>query len=67
MAQVKLYRAVYYYAEGDDARMNFSRWVQAAWIDEVITELSTWNSDRDTIVEPTILGWEEKELDTEPI
>lgn len=69
MAIVKVYRAAYTFGAEEDARVFFSDWVSLDGIDEVETMLEAVNpavNGGSAGVTPTILGWEEKELDTEP-
>lgn len=70
MAQVKVYRAAYVFGNAENAIVRFSGWVSADGIDEVQGIIEAVNPSMDggeAGVTPTILGWEEKELDTEPI
>ena len=64
MAEIKIYRACYVVGDDEEARVNFSRWVQADGYDEILAELSIELDPPGT--DPTLLGWEEKELDTDP-
>ena len=69
MATVKVYRAAYTFENAEDARVYFSDWVSLDGIDEVEAKLEAVNPPLDggaAGVTPTILGWEEKSLDTEP-
>ena len=69
MATVKVYRAAYTFESSEDARVYFSDWVSLDGIDEVETRLEAVNPSMNggaAGVTPTILGWEEKELDTDP-
>jgi hypothetical protein len=63
MALVKVYRAAYYFQDDDDAPMFFSEWVQAANIPDVEAKLAAQPED----MQISIVGWEEKTLDTEPV
>ena len=70
MAVVKVYRAAYTFGDAEDARIFFSDWVSLAGIDEVQSMLEAVNpplNGGNAGVTPTILGWEEKELDTDPV
>ena len=62
MAEVKIYRAVYTYLQYTDEKTLFSEWVEADGMDEVLANLHDFN----TRIEPTVIGWEEKILDTDP-
>ena len=64
MAEVKIYRAAIR-RSGDpveDEPIRFSSWVIADGIDEATTALEAENESSAV----TIIGWEEKKLDTEP-
>ena len=70
MATIKVYRAAYVFGSEEDARIHFSDWIKTDGFDEVEEMLAAVNPSVDggqAGVEPTILGWEEKELDTEPL
>ena len=62
MAKVKIYRAAYVKGDSEGASVRFSGWVQVEGLDEAEGLLLT-------AIFPgsEIIGWEEKELDTEPI
>jgi len=62
MAEIKVYRAAYVVGSDEDALVRFSGWVQASGQDEVVAEIESAGAG----VSPTILGWEEKKLDTDP-
>ena len=64
MALVKLYRVAYIVGTDDDVRIYFSRWTQSQGTDEILAELGRVNTP--PLNMPTVLGWETKELDTEP-
>ena len=69
MAEVKIYRVAYSYVDEDDARIDFSRWVQVNGMDEVLATLPIYligAPPSQVEAEPVILGWEEKILDTAP-
>ena len=61
MAEVKIYRVVYAYDDSDASGINFSAWTQVGGMDEVLADLPAYLGH-----EVTVIGWEEKELDTEP-
>ena len=63
MAEVKIYRAAYKENGREDAAIGFSNWVSTEGIDEVVTALESSNDYHHI----TILGWEEKTLDTDPV
>lgn len=65
MAEVKIYRVAYVYDEEDDSGINFSGWVQADGMDEVLAELPTYLAGEEE-TDVIVLGWEEKTLDTDP-
>ena len=70
MATVKVYRAAYKFGDAENAEIHFSSWVSLEGIDEVESLLAAVNPSMNggsAGVEPTILGWEEKKLDTEPL
>ena len=70
MATVKVYRAAYTYGTAEDASIHFSDWISLDGLDEVEARLAAVNPSMNggmPGVEPTILGWEEKKLDTEPV
>ena len=64
MAEVKIYRACYVVGEDDAARVNYSRWIQAGGEDEILAELNATTIPVGN--DPTLLGWEEKTLDSDP-
>ena len=64
MAELTIYRVAYVVGDDEQARVNFSRWVQAAGYDEILAEL---NIETDPPgIDPTFLGWQELKLDTDP-
>ena len=63
MAQLKIYRAAYIKGDDEDAQVHFSGWVELDGLDEVEAEIVSAGAGQ----APTVLGWEEMELDTEPI
>lgn len=70
MATIKIYRAAYLLGDNEDAEIKFSKWVRSEGIDEVLATLppATPSVGGEGIeIEPTVIGWEEKELDTEPL
>ena len=69
MVQKYVYRAAYTFGDAEDATVHFSDWVDISGIDEIESVLEAVNPSRnggEAGVTPTILGWEKKELDTEP-
>ena len=71
MALVKIYRAAYIIDEEEYRRVYFSEWVTAAAIPHIetaISELGGCKQNGSTYTTtPVIVGWEEIELDTEPV
>ena len=61
MAEVKVYRIAYVKVAEEGASVRFSGWVQIEGMDEVEALLATGIFEGQEIV-----GWEEKELDTDP-
>lgn len=70
MALVKIYRAAYTIGSEEGANIQFSSWVEASGIDEAEARLLATFAGGDGAPPadpPVIVGWEEKELDTEPV
>ena len=70
MALVKVYRAAYTLNTEEGANVHFSSWVEASGIDEAEARLLAAFAGGDGAPPadpPNILGWEAKELDTEPV
>ena len=70
MATVKVYRLAYCFdRNGGVANIKFSNWVRVDDLDAVENYINSVQPEGDGSpagVDPTILGWEEKELDTDP-
>ena len=64
MAELTIYRVAYVVGDDEQARVNFSRWVQPSGYDEILSELNIELDPPGTT--PTFLGWEEKKLDSDP-
>lgn len=71
MAQAFAYRAAYTVGTDEYERVYFSEWVSADGIgdmEDMIAELVDYDEQGNPVgSSPTIVGWEKKELDTEPI
>jgi len=70
MAKVSAYRAVYTRVESDYPRVFFTEWVTEDGIDDmeaILAEQVHYDEEGNPVgSSPTILGWEEKKVDTEP-
>jgi len=70
MAEKKIYRIAYQMGADPDPRVYFSEWVTFDGMDNLeastLAQVFQQTGDLGEWVEPTIVGWEEKELDTEP-
>jgi hypothetical protein len=76
MAQVKVYRVAYTIGDANSAEINFSKWVKADGISEILADLPhhlgistpilVVAEGEEVEITPVILGWEEKKLDTDP-
>ena len=70
MATVKVYRLAYCFENGQSvANIKYSNWVRIADLDDVVSNVNSVHQASENSsegVSPTILGWEEKELDTDP-
>ena len=65
---LKIYRLVYVYDNDPDAIMRYSKWTTATGMEAVkaavLIEDESNAPPLEDYVEPTIIGWEEKELES---
>jgi len=69
MAELKIYRVGYVYDDAEGGGIIFSPWVRLERMDEILAAIPPYyvSSQPNVEAEITVLGWEEKTLDTEPI
>lgn len=70
MALAKVYRAAYTIDGSEYPRVYFSEWVTADGMEQVENELDSMGGNQEGEIQEittVIVGWEVKELDTEPL
>jgi len=70
MAIETIYRAAYIIDDREPNNVHFSEWVTISGIEDKATELASMVmhvEGNPVSIAPTVIGWEAKKLDTEPI